>query len=223
MRVVVLGTGTDVGKTYVTACLARALRVHTSVLALKPIESGAAAGVAGDAGRIAEAAGHPPVLSPWRFPSPVSPHLAAQELGVSLDIARTTEWVAEQEARATPAFSVVELAGGVFSPLGLGVTNEDFARALEPALWILVAPDALGVLHDVTASLRAMQRAPDALILSGARKADQSTGRNAEELSRLGIAEVLEVIEAGATQCDATTEWLLHHPLHKSGTSDRRQ
>jgi dethiobiotin synthetase len=213
----VLGTGTDVGKTYVTACLARTLRVHRSVLALKPIESGAAAGVPGDAGRIAEAAGHSPVFSPWRFPSPVSPHLAARECGVTLDIARASEWVAQQEAHATPAISLVELAGGVFSPLGLGITNEDLARALEPAVWILVAPDALGVLHDVTASLRAMQRAPDALVLSGAREADPSTGRNAAELSRLGIAEVLEVISAGATNCNATAEWLLRHPLHKSG------
>lgn len=217
-----MGTGTDVGKTYVTACLARTLRVHGSVLALKPIESGAAPGVAGDAGRIAEAAGHEPVFSSWRFPSPISPHLAAREQGVSLDVARAADWVVEQEAVATPTFSIVELAGGVFSPLGLGITNEDLARALEPAIWVLVAPDALGVLHDVTASLRAMQRRPDALLLSGARKADESTGRNAAELSRLGIADVLEVIETGAISCAATVEWLRRHPLYKSGPADER-
>jgi dethiobiotin synthetase len=217
VRVVILGTGTDVGKTYVTACIARGLRERASVLALKPIESGAPAGVAGDAGTIAAAAGHAPRLSPWRFPSPVSPHLAAREQGATVDVASVAAWVAQQEAVAQPAVSLVELAGGVFSPLGQGATNEDLALALEPALWLLVAPDALGVLHDVTATLRAMRRAPDALLLSGARKADQSTGSNAVELSRLGIARVLEVLAAGATSCSATVEWLLRARNYKSG------
>jgi hypothetical protein len=54
-----------------------------------------------------------------------------------------------------------------------------------------VAPDALGVLHDVRASLeaaRARGRAPDELVLSAARPADQSTGTNGDELVRLGLA-----------------------------------
>jgi len=217
MRVVILGTGTDVGKTYVTACLARGLRERASVLALKPIESGAPGGIAGDAGTIAAAAAHAPRLSPWRFPSPVSPHLAAREQGATLDVASVAAWVAEEEMAVRPAVSLVELAGGVFSPLSQGVTNEDLALALEPALWLLVAPDALGVLHDVTATLRAMRRAPDALLLSGARKTDQSTGTNAAELSRLGIAEVLEVVATGTNSCSSTVEWLLRNRDYKSG------
>jgi len=61
VRVVILGTGTDVGKTYVTACLARGLRMRGghSVLALKPVESGVERGMTGDAGIIAAAAAHP--------------------------------------------------------------------------------------------------------------------------------------------------------------------
>jgi dethiobiotin synthetase len=210
VRVVVLGTGTDVGKTYVTACLARGLREHDSVLALKPIESGVEAGATGDAGAIALAAGHAPLLSPWRFPRPVSPHLGAREQGMTIDVAEVAAWVAAQETHAAARFSLVELAGGAFSPLGPGVTNVDLALALGPALWVLVAPDALGVLHDVTATLRALPRAPDALLLSGARSADQSTGTNAAELSRLGIAQVLEIVSTGATSCGATVDWLLN-------------
>jgi dethiobiotin synthetase len=217
MRVVILGTGTDVGKTYVTACLARGLRERTSVVALKPIESGVAAEVVGDAGAIAEAAGHAPKLSRWRYPRPVSPHLGARETGVPIPVADVAAWVAEQEEAAAAAISLVELAGGAFSPLGLGLTNVDLALGLEPALWLLVAPDALGVLHDVTATLRALPRAPDALVLSGSRAPDQSTGSNAQELSSLGIAQVLEVLSAGAPRCPATVEWLLGHPTYKSG------
>jgi dethiobiotin synthetase len=218
VRVVILGTGTDVGKSYVTARLAQGLRAHASVLALKPIESGVTDGALGDAGAIAEAAGHAAQLSSWRFPRPVSPHLGAREQGVALDVAEVAAWVAEQERATAPEVLLVETAGGAFSPLGVGVTNVDLARALEPALWLLVAPDSLGVLHDVTATLRALPRAPDALLLSGARAPDQSSGSNAAELSRLGICEVLEVLPPGASGALATVEWLLRHPTFKSGS-----
>jgi len=218
MRVVILGTGTDVGKTYVTACLARGLRERGSVLALKPIESGVGAGATGDAGTIASAAGHAPLLSPWRFPRPVSPHLGAREQSVTLDVAEVAAWVAAQEANASAAVSLIELAGGAFSPLGPGVTNVDLALALQPALWLLVAPDALGVLHDVAATLRALPRAPNAVLLSGARPPDQSTGTNAEELSRLGVTQVLDVVAAGATSCIAAVDWLASRPTYKSSS-----
>ena len=217
MRVVILGTGTDVGKTYVTASLARGLLEHVAVIALKPIESGVASGAAGDAGVIAAAAGHAPALSPWRFPRPVSPHLGARESGAPITIAEVAAWVTAQEKLGAAPVSLIELAGGAFSPLGPGLTNVDLALALEPAVWLLVAPDALGVLHDVTASLRAMPRAPDAVVLSGSRPPDESTGSNADELARLGIVDVLEVIAAGTRTCAATVEWLRRHPTYKTG------
>lgn len=209
MRVIVLGTGTDVGKTYVTACLARGLAAHRSVLALKPIESGVEPHAPGDAGTIAAAAGHPPIHSPWRFELPVSPHLAARNAGTGIDLAQVAQWVLEQERQATPQVTLVELAGGAFSPLAADVTNVELATALGPAVWLLVAPDSLGVLHDLTATLRSMPRPPDAVVLSRARRPDASTGTNALELQRLGIAEVLEVIPAGATGCPGTVAWLL--------------
>lgn len=209
MRVVMLGTGTDVGKTYVTASLARSLRAHARVLALKPIESGVEAGGLGDAGAIAEAAGHAARLSPWRLRRPVSPHLAAREQGVSLQLAEVASWVQAEEREARPDLLLVETAGGAFSPLGRGQTNVDLALALEPALWVLVAPDSLGVLHDVTATLRALPRAPDAVLLSGARPADQSTGSNADELRRLDICEVLETVPRGASEATTAVAWLL--------------
>lgn len=209
MRIVMLGTGTDVGKTYVTSQLARGLAARTRVLALKPIESGVEAGGLGDAGKIAEAAGHAPALSPWRLKRPVSPHLAAREEGVRLELPEVVQWVESEERRAGAAINLVETAGGAFSPLGAGRTNVDLARALEPAIWLLVAPDALGVLHDVTATLRALPRAPDAVLLSGARPADQSTGSNGTELKVLGICEVLETVARDASRADRAVDWLL--------------
>lgn len=209
MRVIILGTGTDVGKTYVTACLARGLAQRCSVLALKPIESGVDGSGYGDAGAIAEGAGHAPVLSPWRFRPPVSPHLAARATGSAIDVARVVEWVREQERKAPGDVTLLELAGGAFSPLGPGLTNVELALALGPAAWLLVAPDSLGVLHDLTATLRSLPRPPDGVVLSRARRPDASTGTNALELQRLGIAEVLEVVPEGASSCAVTAAWVL--------------
>jgi len=216
MRVVILGTGTDVGKTYVSCCLARSLRSFGTVLALKPIESGVDAQTSGDAGAIASAAGHAPALSPWRLQRAVSPHLAAREQGITLDVPAIVKWIEGEEHRAAAPITLVESAGGAFSPLAPGVCNVDLASALSPALWLLVAPDSLGVLHDVTATLRALPRAPDALLLSCARPSDGSSGSNAAELSRLGIAEVLEVVPRDASGCASTARWLTEHPTYKS-------
>jgi dethiobiotin synthetase len=209
MRVVILGTGTDVGKTYVTACLARALSASHRVLALKPIESGVELGELGDAGSIAAAARHAPRLSPWRLRRPVSPHLAAREQGLTLALDDVSRWVADQERGTPHDWCVVETAGGAFSPLAPGVTNADLAEALRPALWVLVAPDRLGVLHDVTATLRALPRAPDTVLLSGSRPTDPSSGTNAEELTRLGICEVLETLPPLASELPRTVSWLM--------------
>jgi len=210
VRIVVLGTGTDVGKTFVTAALARGLSRSGPVLALKPVESGVVGGATGDAGTIATAAGHEPRLSRWRYREPVSPHLAARLAGDAIDVGDVVAWVEHEEARASSAthFSLVELAGGAFSPLAPGSTNVDLALALEPAVWVLVAPDALGVLHDLGATLRALPRRPDAVLLSQSRPRDASTGTNAAELERLGICSVVEVVRAGVPECAAAVDWL---------------
>ncbi len=160
-------------------------------------------------------------MSPWRFPRPVSPHLGARAQGIEIDIPEVASWVAAEEARASVGLVLIELAGGAFSPLGLGMTNADLALALRPALWLLVAPDSLGVLHDVAATLRALSHRPDAVVLCAARAADESTGTNAAELSRLHITEVLEALPAGAESCPATVEWLFGHPAYKSAHSER--
>jgi dethiobiotin synthetase len=99
------------------------------------------------------------------------------------------------------AWSVLESAGALFSPLSALATNFDLALALEPAHWILVAPDALGVLHDVRVTWEACARRgrpPDHLLLCASRPPDLSTGTNAEELRSLGIAQPTQSLARGA-------------------------
>ena len=215
-RLVVLGCGTGVGKTRFSVALLRALGARgASAIGLKPIESGIAPGApnsTSDASALAAAGGaYPSHRHPlYAFRAPVSPHLAARAEGVRIDVQRTAAWVHEAEsAMATHAlphmatWSVVETAGGVFSPLSQAATNFDLARALDPAVWVLVAADALGVLHDISAALQAMRarnRAPDHIVLSAARAPDASTGTNAAELTALGIATPSAVLSRGDDQ-----------------------
>lgn len=210
-RVVILGAGTGVGKTRVSVALLRALtgRGHAT-LGLKPVESGVVGPASNppgsDAASLAAAASSPtPLNSPlYALRDPVSPHLAARTQGVTIELECIQTWVREAETAVTPlvvsgmvVWSVIETAGGVFSPLSTRATNFELARALEPAIWILVAADALGVLHDVSATLQAMRarnRAPDHVVLSGAREPDASTGCNSAELDALGITSTSAVL-----------------------------
>lgn len=210
-RVVVLGTGTNVGKTYVTVALARALRAlrpDAAIVALKPIESGFAPGPDSDAERLARVAHGAPLPNPHPLlglPEPVSPHLAARRAGVSpIQVAEVASWLSKWEhdmtshAVSSSLWSIVETAGALFTPLGPGATNFELASALEPAQWVLVAPDALGVLHDLRVTLEACARrgrVPDHLVLSAARAADASSGTNSAELRTLGIAQPVQTLE----------------------------
>jgi dethiobiotin synthetase len=196
-RIIVLGTGTGVGKTWITIALAHALRrLGVSVVALKPVETGVgsdSASEASDASLLASASSRAPAPAPFTFRDPVSPHLAARRVGRSIDVSTIREYVVQHENEATSSvtsFVLVESAGACLSPLGPGLTNTDLAIALEPAIWILVAPDSLGVLHDVSATLAALtsrKRLPDHVVLSTARASDASTGTNGAELRELGI------------------------------------
>lgn len=221
-RIVILGTGTEVGKTYVTCLVARALAGSPpapAVQALKPIETGISRGNAVDSDahklRTVSSVQTPEPHPFYAFEPPISPHLAARAAGTVIDISAIARWCEEAThcmASHVMSFQLIETAGGACSPLGPTTTNLDLARALEPSVWILVAPDALGVLHDVRAALSAFAafaRPPDLLVLSGAREPDLSTGTNAAELRRVGLPEPIAVIAQGGGGIESLTAALL--------------
>jgi dethiobiotin synthetase len=218
-RVLILGTGTAVGKTHVTVALARALTDGAAaVLARKPVETGVPApqpprqrpsarrgdkATSTDAAML-DAASTAPSALPHPFIAliePVSPHLAARREGRRIALApivRTLDRELYATTRSVMSWQLVETAGGLFSPLSIRQTNLDLARALDPAIWVLVAHDGLGVLHDVRATLLALdavaRRRPDFLVLSAARTPDASTGTNAAELARLGLPRPVAIL-----------------------------
>jgi dethiobiotin synthetase len=195
MRIVIVGTGTGIGKTHATRALLSALvRRDERVLGLKPIETGFAEIEPGtsDGEQLAAASneravGEPPV----KLLAPLTPWLAAELEGVEVDLAACVRWVHAQRA----ARVLVESAGALLSPITHQATNLDLVRALEPDHLVLVAPDRLGVLHDVAACRLALERAPElpraSVILQAPERSDASTGRNAGLLERLGHGPVV--------------------------------
>ena len=183
--VVVAGTGTGVGKTHVSCAILRAWGAGgAAVSGYKPIESGVDGSGTSDQDLLDAAATFHVKHVRLALRTPVSPHLAARDEGVVLD---WRPYVAHALAlRAACAGVLVELAGGLFTPLTDTTRNADLAVALHPTTLVLVAVDRLGVLHDVDVCLRA---APDlrirAIALNAPDIPDASTGRNAGELIRL--------------------------------------
>ncbi len=204
MMVVVSGVGTGIGKTHVScAVLETWRRLALSAVGLKPIESGG-----GEDGERLQAAStfhvqHPP---PYQLPDPVSPHLAARRSNTYIDLSRCVAWTAGEARRADRC--VVELAGGLFSPLGPGFFNVDLLRALDPNVWILVACDRLGVLHEITSTLIAIRTQHVSLpvvLLTEPETPDASTGDNARELAVLRICTVLATFPRRALSHPDTT------------------
>lgn len=180
MIVFVVGTGTDVGKTHVTAALLRAAGARAG--AWKPIATGTTDQLGEDARAIG--AKEPPLHA---FEPPISPHLAARRAGVTITARAVIERAKALAGDHDPFF--VESAGGLFSPISDEETTADIARGLGARL-LLVAPDRIGVLHDITATVRAANISP-VIALSAPAVPDASTGTNAAEIRRLGLGSAV--------------------------------
>jgi dethiobiotin synthetase len=198
--VVVTGTGTEIGKTHTSEALLRALGVRGRVAGIKPVESGVAGSHATDADRLRQASTFHVQHFAYRFDPAVSPHLAARAAGLPIDLGAICTAVAR--ARDLVDLLLVELPGGLFTPLTDTRTNADLAAALAPDTILLVAPDRLGVLHDVGATLRAARTVPlglPVLALVAPAVADASTGSNAAEL-RAAFSRLVSIPRAPAAE-----------------------
>lgn len=158
--VFITATGTDAGKTFVTAGLIRFLRSsNETVDALKPVISGfdPARAADSDTGVLLRALGLPVSeeeiedISPWRFAAPLSPDMAARHAGQDIDFDQLVSFcdtaVGESEGHL-----LIEGVGGVMSPLDQSRTVLDWIAELDlPA--VLVAGSYLGsISHTLTAA-----------------------------------------------------------------------
>jgi dethiobiotin synthetase len=182
--VVVSGTGTNIGKTHLSEALLRTLQgTFRRVTGLKPVESGLAEASLSDSERLGRASSFHVQQSGYLFAPALSPHLAAREAGQTIELGAIRLMIERTQAEAD--LTLVELAGGLFTPLSQSLLNVDVVRALSADFSVLVAPNRLGVLHDVLASTRAaaaMGVSFNAIALMAPENPDASIHTNLSEL-----------------------------------------
>lgn len=169
----ITATGTDLGKTWLTAGVAGVCRSRgIAVRALKPVMSGydPAHPEASDAGRLLAkvgAGGTAEDIAPWRFAAPLSPDLAAAKEGKAIDFDALVGWC-RGEIEHGEGLLLVEGIGGAMVPLDKMHTVRDWMAALDIPV-VLVAGTYLGALsHALTtlAALRAAGIEPAALVVN---------------------------------------------------------
>lgn len=217
-RLFVTSTGTDIGKTHVSALILRQLRARgLNPLGLKPVLSGYddATLKDSDPARLLEAMGEAPTaesittIAPWRFAAPLSPDMAAQAEGRSLPYAEMVAFCAETAARHEGPL-LVEGVGGVMVPLDDRHTVLDWIAALEfPA--VLVAGTYLGTIsHTLTALevLKARSIPVRAVILSETEGSTVPTAETVATLRRFSETDIRVVPRGGEDKAPDLTDLL---------------
>jgi dethiobiotin synthetase len=185
----VTGTDTGVGKTFVACALARALRASgRRVSVMKPVETGVT-DVPDDARRLQEAAADPATLDeicPYRLRAPLAPTVAARLEDVTIDLARLEALIRQRLEGAD--LLLVEGAGGLLVPIADSVTWADLAARLRLPL-LVVAANRLGTINHCALTARvaeAMGLAVVGFVLSSpCRVRDASADSNAASITSL--------------------------------------
>ncbi|HEX4451504.1 MAG TPA: dethiobiotin synthase [Kofleriaceae bacterium] len=169
----VTGTGTGVGKTFISCALARRARelgAHC-VLGFKPIETGCTREggardgrlVGADQQLLCDAAGNWQsglLRGVYQFEPPVAPLVAAEHAGVEIDVDRIVATVAS----ATVDVVVVEGAGGWRVPITPQIDMAELARRIGLPI-IIVAEATLGTINHTLLTIEAVER--DRQVIAG--------------------------------------------------------
>ncbi len=163
----VTGTDTGVGKTLVSSLLLHHLRrTNRSAIYMKPVQTGclgSATDVLAPDVEYVYTANACPVpepfhraICPYRLMLPASPHLAAEEEGVSISVDRIT--TAFESLRDHFEYCILEGAGGILVPLSRDLFMLDLMKALALPVIVVCRP-ALGTLNHTLMTLNLIRAA----------------------------------------------------------------
>ncbi|HJT31530.1 MAG TPA: dethiobiotin synthase [Pirellulales bacterium] len=214
----VTGTGTGVGKTYVTGLIARELAAAgRRVGVYKPVASGCRGDdgrlVCDDAASLWRAAGRPGELErvcPQCFAEPIAPHLAARAEQKSVDADLLREglnfWTEKSD------IVLIEGAGGLMSP----VTDDEYVADLAFDFGfplVVVTPNVLGTIHQTLTTLIAAATFREGLAVAGVvlnhptPDCDASRDTNHDELVRRCVPPVLGTVAWQAGRIEPAVDW----------------
>lgn len=198
--VVVAGTATEVGKTWVGAALARELRGRgVAVVARKPVQSFAPGEGLTDAEVLAAATGEQPhdVCPPHRWLGvPMAPPMAADALGLPpftlADLLAAVGWPDDVEV------GLLEGVGGPRSPIASDGDTVAMAEQAEADLVVLVADAGLGTVNAVRLAAASFGNRPVVTILNRFDESDDLHRRNRDWLIKEdGLTVVTDVGDLG--------------------------
>ena len=157
--VCVSGSGTGIGKTYVSSVLIRQLKAKGQApRALKPVMSGFDPDALdeSDAGQLIQALGQTldddtlAAMAPWRFEAALAPDMAAVREGRSLSFDEVVAFCRRQLVRRDE-ITLIEAVGGVMAPMAQNRLCTDFARALDLPVLLVVGSYLGTISHTLTA------------------------------------------------------------------------
>jgi dethiobiotin synthetase len=186
----ITGTDTGVGKTVVARLIVRSLVASgVRVAVMKPVAAGSrmteqglrnddALGLMADCNVVMPYA----TVNPYCLSAPVSPHLAAREMGVSIELRTIQHHFRALQAAAD--YVIVEGAGGWLAPLNDSQFVADLAVALELPVMLVVGL-RLGCLNHALLSAAAIRQRGTPLAGWIANHIDRDFARMHENLSTL--------------------------------------
>ncbi|MFG2334471.1 dethiobiotin synthase [Streptomyces sp. NPDC048604] len=155
--IVVTGTGTEIGKTIVTAALAAVATAQgRTVAVLKPAQTGLAPDERGDAQEAAHLSGAATAAELARFPEPLAPATSARRAGLApVTPAETAD--AARKLSEEHDLVLVEGAGGLLVRFDEdGGTLADVAGLLSAPV-LVVVPAGLGTLNSTALTAEALR------------------------------------------------------------------
>lgn len=159
----IAGTDTGVGKTLVAqALIQRYVAAGKRVAAMKPVSAGCVQTPEGwlndDVAQLRAASNVAlplALMNPYAFELPIAPHIAAQQAGIEIDLARIESAYREIESQSDEV--IVEGVGGLLVPINATQTAVDIVVRLNLPV-ILVVGMRLGCLNHALLTVEAMQQ-----------------------------------------------------------------
>ena len=194
-RLVIAGTGTEVGKTWTAVRLLQHARARgLSVAARKPSQSYAEGDEKTDADLLGAASGEAPeIVCPrhrW-YAGPMAPPMAADVLVRPRIL--LAQLIAETTWPSGGDLALIETAGGLCSPIAHDADNLALIQRLAPTKTVLVADAGLGTINAVRLCVRALQGLPTIVFLNRFEQANQLHRRNWEWLRGEGVEAVTDL------------------------------
>jgi dethiobiotin synthetase len=197
----ITGTDTEIGKTVVATALVRALVSRgLRVAAMKPVASGSRhtpQGLRNDDALALMAASNVAApyerVNPYCFEPAISPHIAAEEAHIAIDLPHIQRNFAALAAGAD--YVIVEGAGGWLAPISPRATMKDLADALDLPV-VLVVGARLGCINHALLTKLAIEAegAPFAGWIANTLAAMPRLKENLDTLTRMLGEPPLEIV-----------------------------